>query len=513
MAASSLSHAKSVTASAMPAASYVPLQRSKTPPNTQVATEFLPTNKESMIFCSNLRSPHAHGASTSPCGLVDSISTGGFGGFSVVQSAEAHATSASPHGRGVNSANREVQTLSSAQCLRVHAASTSPCWRVDSSPGSAVVRSVHVPAQNPSYTARPSVSYSTTEAGLCESDVPTPKAAGAVQLDTCIPPKMVIYRCPACNEFVSSLDAALKHCPAIYCNGTGSSQSSARVLDDGDREFQQVVEEPLPDGEPVAFDDHGRPCIVRWVDPDSGAARTVVRNADGSQRGFGESTVASLLSANSDEAAKWAAALAQDLTDCEVRGLSHELGQRLLQSSQLYQRRHAELENLRELLDYRFFGLSGGASEKELDNAYRQCAKKMHPDKNGGTDDAKERFQRMRERYETLKKKIGLPSDLADDRAGSASNGCSQKSNDDEEHLDVRCAGRSVDGAAEDTDSDNIGEGSKEDAPSAGFDRKDRDSMVRMVSRYAQQLKDINAKMKVLVKELTRARAQAEQRD
>lgn len=37
---------------------------------------------------------------------------------------------------------------------------------------------------------------------------------------------------------------------------------------------------------------------------------------------------------------------------------------------------------------------------------YRKLAKKMHPDKNGGTESAKNRFQAMKERYEALKKKI-----------------------------------------------------------------------------------------------------------
>merc|ERR1712232_681189 len=33
-------------------------------------------------------------------------------------------------------------------------------------------------------------------------------------------------------------------------------------------------------------------------------------------------------------------------------------------------------------------------------------AKKMHPDKNGGTEDAKHRFQIMKEKYENLKNRL-----------------------------------------------------------------------------------------------------------
>merc|ERR1719188_2712542 len=60
-----------------------------------------------------------------------------------------------------------------------------------------------------------------------------------------------------------------------------------------------------------------------------------------------------------------------------------------------------------------FFGLSLEASDKDVDNAYRKKARQMHPDKNGGTDEAKKRFQEMKERYEELKKKrsaVSTPS-------------------------------------------------------------------------------------------------------
>ena len=49
--------------------------------------------------------------------------------------------------------------------------------------------------------------------------------------------------------------------------------------------------------------------------------------------------------------------------------------------------------------------LSASPTESEFDNSYRKLALRLHPDKNGGTEQAKKRFQHMKERYETLKKR------------------------------------------------------------------------------------------------------------
>ena len=50
------------------------------------------------------------------------------------------------------------------------------------------------------------------------------------------------------------------------------------------------------------------------------------------------------------------------------------------------------------------FNLATDCTEKELESAYRRLAKAMHPDKNGGTEEAKEQFQVMRASYEEHKK-------------------------------------------------------------------------------------------------------------
>merc|ERR1712193_21525 len=89
----------------------------------------------------------------------------------------------------------------------------------------------------------------------------------------------------------------------------------------------------------------------------------------------------------------------------QLHGLVHEVGQRLVETSQRCQIRMKEREAIQEVYDYASLGLSPDASEKELDAAYRKLAKRMHPDKNGGTEEAKAKFQRMKECYEELKRR------------------------------------------------------------------------------------------------------------
>merc|ERR1711918_106571 len=72
-----------------------------------------------------------------------------------------------------------------------------------------------------------------------------------------------------------------------------------------------------------------------------------------------------------------------------------------------YQARLSQWEQISEKANLSFFGLTEDATERELDVAYRQLSKKMHPDKNGGTEESKERFQEMKKKYEALKKKRG----------------------------------------------------------------------------------------------------------
>lgn len=190
-----------------------------------------------------------------------------------------------------------------------------------------------------------------------------------------------------------------------------SSERSDRVDPNPLGEAQSVTPEapqaPAPPsnlslpGEPIAFDEQGVPIIVRSVE--LGQSRHYVLNEDGKWHTFGDRTVDSLMKSGEDTAREWLGALSHR----DVRGLVHELGQRLLKSSQLYQKQQGVLEFICDMADYAFFGLTSQCSERELDNAYRKMAKKMHPDKNGGTDMAKKRFQHMKERYESLKSRRG----------------------------------------------------------------------------------------------------------
>uniref|UniRef100_A0A7S2GJI2 J domain-containing protein n=1 Tax=Alexandrium andersonii TaxID=327968 RepID=A0A7S2GJI2_9DINO len=154
----------------------------------------------------------------------------------------------------------------------------------------------------------------------------------------------------------------------------------------------------LLDGQPVAYDDDGRLVIARQCD-DDGSARTLVLNEDGSRKVFGANTVSSLLTSKEVDAKRWV----HGLTDRQMRALVHEFGHRLVYTSKAYTLHRKELESLAKQRDYAYFGLSEGATEKDLSVAYRKMAKRMHPDKNGGTDEAKRRFQAMKEKYEHLK--------------------------------------------------------------------------------------------------------------
>jgi len=190
---------------------------------------------------------------------------------------------------------------------------------------------------------------------------------------------------------------------------TGSTKSSeeeplvkgAAPAPEAPQPEKEFKEAPWLIGEAVAFDESGEPIILRQVDPESGRARHVVRNADGSLHTFGERTIESLMCSEDAKARRW---LAQ-LSSRDVRGLVHTLGHRLLQSSQLYQQQHVQLVNCADSADYHFFGLCPDCSEHDLDLAYRKMAKQLHPDKNGGTEYAKRRFQNMKERYESLKQR------------------------------------------------------------------------------------------------------------
>jgi hypothetical protein len=151
--------------------------------------------------------------------------------------------------------------------------------------------------------------------------------------------------------------------------------------------------------EPVACDAKGRANIVRQAY----LGRTTVWKDDGSKRTFGKNTTQSLLMTPQSHNARWL----QSLSDVELRGLVHEIGQQLLESSHLYRFHESQLEciGIRDGRDY--FGLTETSTLKDMENAYRKMAKRMHPDKNGGTEHAKRQFQQLNERHTALKKRWG----------------------------------------------------------------------------------------------------------
>jgi len=240
---------------------------------------------------------------------------------------------------------------------------------------------------------------------------------------------------------------------------------------------------------------------VRKLDPETGKQRTIVRNEDGTFRAFGETTLESLVTSCESDSRRWAG----NLTDRELRALVHEVGNRLIVDSKMYECQQAQLERLADAQHLAFFGLSLGAEEKEVDNAYRKLAKKMHPDKNGGTEEAKLRFQRMKERYEVLKAR----------RAAAAVEANKSGEEEPEEELceNGDAALAKVEGQPDDTrrkeayDEDEDDERGKKEPESRTieYDPGDRASLHKTVFRMLGQLKMMRHGLEDLSRQLRRA--------
>jgi len=184
--------------------------------------------------------------------------------------------------------------------------------------------------------------------------------------------------------------------------------------------------------------------VKRQVNAETGDARTVVIDETGRTSNYDEETVASALSgafrvatvlpksarpaikkqsitrdkngriksiddesisAFFDEAImrKWIASLRK----CHLKGFDQEIRHRLSSIWTEYSEIKEKHDDYLENADYIFFGLDKDtATLKDLERAFHRLARLMHPDKNGGSEEAKRRFQEMKERYEALKEMI-----------------------------------------------------------------------------------------------------------
>jgi molecular chaperone DnaJ len=239
-------------------------------------------------------------------------------------------------------------------------------------------------------------------------------------------------------------------------------------------------------GEAIAYNLRGEPIIARSVSQDTGAGVTTVVNDDGTVCTFGQNTLASLMSSGEDDAASWVGSL----TCLETRGLVHEIGQVLLSTSAVYQFHLDRLQSLSEKCHYEFFGLDEDATDAEIDRAYKKLAKQMHPDKNGGTEEAKEAFQQMKEKYEALKQRRAEGGDSPKRKKSK------EKAEDGEGEIED--AEKGEDGKrkeAYDSDEDNDGAPKKKESGQISYDPTDQESLANTALEMLQRLKAIEGSM------------------
>lgn len=264
---------------------------------------------------------------------------------------------------------------------------------------------------------------------------------------------------------------------------TGSSDPVRSAEAQAETQYERYT------GEAIAYNLRGEPIIQRTVNPDTGAASTTVVNDDGTTATFGQNTLASLTSSDESDADTWIASL----TLLETRGLVHEIGQVLLSTSQLYQYHLDKLQAIGEKANYAFFGLTEDASDADLDRAYKKMAKQMHPDKNGGTEAAKERFQQMKERYEALKNRRASGDGNDEGKAEANKDDDAEKGVEDKEDKDERRK------EAYDEDDDAP---KKEESQKISYDPTDRESLATSAKEMLQRLKAIEGSMETVLYKL-----------
>lgn len=208
--------------------------------------------------------------------------------------------------------------------------------------------------------------------------------------------RVLKHLCPCCGQTFGSDEEAKNHWLSVHLpeqnEDTSAPAASANVANEPASHSETTTKASL-----VEADENGKPVIVRQGE------RTVVTDADGRQRAFGKETVTSLLAQDKEKLYEWMS----DLSGRHLRGLVNEISEQYFQMQDKLFKRREELEQRSKRLGFAFFGLPETCTPKDLDNAYRRFARSMHPDKNGGTELAKERFQAMRAKYEELKEQLG----------------------------------------------------------------------------------------------------------
>jgi len=326
--------------------------------------------------------------------------------------------------------------------------------------------------------------------------------ADAQSCPPCKGGKQMKQICPTCRESFTSLEAVRAHWLEVHGQGAASADGqSATARAAGKSETQNEAVHV------VACDDEGKPTVMRKVEPETGVAKTIVLNSDGTQRVFGESTVLSMASSDEAKVNEWLACM----TDIQLRGLVHEVTERVVEGSTRYHSRRNDLQKVSDRLNLQYFGLSAEASERDVDNVYRKFARSMHPDKNGGTEEAKEKFQNMKTRYEALKKQF------AEAQQSCTGQGCSSGSADEDR---TSASTREADAASAENGSDETKkpkerqEAYEEDEEQAAAadkenekldcDYSNRASLEEMAWKMLRQMKSIKQNMDILEGELQR---------
>lgn len=308
-------------------------------------------------------------------------------------------------------------------------------------------------------------------------------------------PPMVegVWSVPAASLKKETEEQSALH--ADGCGETDSTRSSEGQRNEGQRNAPGMLL-----GEAIAYNSRGEPIITRTMIGDTGSAVTTVLNDDGSQSTFGKNTLSSLMSSDESDAQAWINAL----STLEVRGLVHEIGQVLLSTSSIYQFHINRLKELSETKNYAYFGLSEDATDKEIDMAYRKLAKQMHPDKNGGTPEAKERFQQMKERYEALKQHRaehgpGKPKEEKEKDDG-ADDSSSEKGDPDKDGDDGEEAKDRRKEAYDEDDEDTT----KKEEPKGriSYDPTDQESLATTAVEMLQRLRAIEGSMATIKEQL-----------